>query len=180
MDGSGIDPKPIPVIVGYVGVPASENGEVNPTVVSAEMTGGVRVVLPFYIPVGLFWMMVVWAIIEGGDDEIGCGMVILLGGFIASIANLRLEFFKGFGLNIGISGVCSFFAFILGSVMFEPEGVVGALILIYIFLSSTVPPVWLHKEGLHVRALGSAYAVPVCMFIVVFGFLLGLFGPPFS
>ena len=178
MDESRAGPKPTPVIVGQIGVPVSENGEVGRSVVSVEMTDEIHSVLPFYIPVGFFWMMMIWAIVEGFDDTIGCGVMVLLGGFIASIANLRLEFFKGFGLNIGISGVCSFFAFILGSMLFEPEGVVVVLILIYIFLSSTVLPVWLHKEGVHVRALGSAYAVPVCMFIIVFGFGLGFFGPP--
>ncbi len=177
MDESRAGPKPTPVIVGHIGVPVSENGEVGRSVVIAEMTDEIRSVLPFYIPVGFFWMMMIWAIVEGFDDTIGCGMMVLLGGFIASIANLRLEFFKGFGLNIGISVIFSFFAFILGSMMHEPEGVVGVLIFIYILFSGGALPVWLHKEGVHVRALGSAYAMPVCMFIVVFGFLSGIFGP---
>ncbi len=176
MDDLRADPKPTPIVVGQMGVYSTNNSEGGATTVTAGIVDEVRAVVPFYIPVGFFWMMVVWAIIEGGDDEIGCGMMVLLAGFIASIANLRLEFFKGFGLNIAISVIFSFFAFILGTVMFEPEGVVVVLILIYIFLSGTILPVWLHKEGVHVRALGSAYAMPVCMFIVVFGFLLGFFG----
>ena len=179
MDDSVVRSKPEPVVVGLAGGANSrENGGVGNTTLTIGSGDEIRAVVPFYMPLGFFWLMIIWAIVEGSDDEVGCGMMIVLPGFIASIVNLRLEFFKGFVLNIGLSVIFSFIAFILGSALHEPDGVGGVLILISIISSGAVLPVWLHKEGVHVRALGSAYAMPICIFIIVFGLLFGMFGWP--
>ena len=172
--------KPIPVVVGNVGAKLPENDGVVPVSLSAGMVDEFRVVAPFYIPVVFFWMTAIWAIIEGGDDEIGWGMLIGLAGFIASIANLRLEFFKGFCLNIGFSmligiGLCFIFTFssdILEDLFFD----LWFIFFLPIILLPAILPVRLHLNKTHVKALGSAYAMPACMFIIMMGVLIGVLG----
>ena len=178
MQGSRVDSKPAPVVVGNVGVGLPGNAGVGHVSLTAGAVDEFRAVIPFYIPVVFFWMTAIWAIIEGGDDEIGWGMLVGLVGFIVSIAILRLEFFKGFCLNIGFSmligiGLCLIFTFssdILEDLFFD-FAMYWCLILLPAIL-----PVRLHLNKTHVRALGSAYAMPACMFIIVIGVAIGIFG----
>ena len=178
MQGRRVDSKPAPVVVGNVGVGLPGNAGVGHVSLTAGAVDGFRAVIPFYIPVVFFWMTAIWAIIEGGDDEIGWGTLVGLVGFIASIAILRLEFFKGFCLNIGFSmligiGLCSIFTFssdILEELFFD-----FAMYWCFI-LPPALLPVRLHLNKTHVRALGSAYAMPACMFIIVIGVAIGIVG----
>jgi len=178
LQGSRVDSKPAPVVVGNVGVGLPGNAGVGHVSLTAGAVDEFRAVIPFYIPVVFFWMTAIWAIIEGGDDEIGWGMLVGLVGFIVSIAILRLEFFKGFCLNIGFSmlisiGLCLIFTFssdIFEDLFFDLH-MYWCLILLPAIL-----PVRLHLNKTHVRALGSAYAMPACMFIIVIGVAIGIFG----
>ena len=43
-------------------------------------------------------------------------------------------------------------------------------------LLPAILPVRLHLYKAHVRALGSAYAMPVCMFIILMGVAIGVWG----
>ena len=178
MQRSRVDSKPAPVVVGKVGVGLPGNTDVGHVSLTAGVGDGFRAVIPFYIPVVFFWMTAMWAIIEGGDDEIGWGMLVGLVGFIASIAILRLEFFKGFCLNIGFSmligiGLCLIFTF--SSDIFEDLFFDFHMYWCMILLPAILP-VRLHLNKAHVRALGSAYAMPACMFIILMGVAIGIFG----
>jgi len=173
-----VDSKPASVVVGKVGVGHPGNTGVGHVSLTAGGVDGFRAVIPFYIPVVFFWMTAIWAIIEGGDDEIGWGTLVGLVGFIVSIAILRLEFFKGFCLNIGFSmligiGLCSIFTF--SSDIFEDLFFDFHMYWCMILLPAILP-VRLHLYKAHVRALGSAYAMPVCMFIILMGVAIGIFG----
>ncbi len=178
MQGSRVDSKPAPVVVGNVGVGLPGNAGVGHVSLTAGAVDEFRAVIPFYIPVVFFWMTAIWAIIEGGDDEIGWGMLVGIVGFIASIAILRLEFFKGFCLNIGFSmligiSLCSIFTFssdIFEDLFFDFAMYWGLILL------PAILPVRLHLKKAHVRALGSAYAMPACMFIIVIGVAIGIVG----
>ena len=180
MQGSRVDSKPAPVVVGNVGVGLPGNTSGGHVSLTAGAVDGFRAVIPFYIPVVFFWMTAIWAIIEGGDDEIGWGMLVGLVGFIVSIAILRLEFFKGFCLNIGFSmligiGLCFIFTFssdILEDLFFD----LWFIFFLPIILLPAILPVRLHLNKTHVKALGSAYAMPACMFIIMMGVLIGVLG----
>ena len=180
MQGSRVDSKPAPVVVGNVGVGLPGNAGVGHVSLTAGAVDEFRAVIPFYIPVVFFWMTAIWAIIEGGDDEIGWGMLVGLVGFIVSIAILRLEFFKGFCLNIGFSmligiGLCFIFTFssdILEDLFFD----LWFIFFLPIILLPAILPVRLHLNKTHVKALGSAYAMPACMFIIMMGVLIGVLG----
>ena len=178
MEISRAGSKPTPVVVGNVGAKLPESGLVAPASLSAGMGDGFRAVIPFYIPVVFFWMTAMWAIIEGGDDEIGWGMLVGFVGFIASIAILRLEFFKGFCLNIGFSmliGISLCLIFTFSSDIFEDLFFDFHMYWCMILLPAILP-VRLHLNKAHVRALGSAYAMPACMFIIVIGVAIGIVG----
>ena len=178
MQGSRVDSKPAPVVVGNVGVGLPGNAGVGHVSLTAGAVDEFRAVIPFYIPVVFFWMTAIWAIIEGGDDEIGWGMLVGLVGFIVSIAILRLEFFKGFCLNIGFSMLISIglrLIFTFSSDIFE-DLFFDLHMYWCLILLPAILPVRLHLNKTHVRALGSAYAMPACMFIIVIGVAIGIFG----
>ena len=102
------------------------------------------------------------------------GAVIPIAGFLVSIAVHRGEVVKGFGLNIGFSMIVAFTFWLLFSSsgtddQFLDEGIIFLLILL-----SAIVPVHSYLKNKHVRALGSVYAMPICMFIIMFGIVLAV------
>ena len=49
---------------------------------------------------------------------------------------------------------------------------IGVLFLLFIILISAILPIDFLYRNKHVRALGSVYAMPMCMFIMMFAILL--------
>jgi hypothetical protein len=184
MQGSRTGSKPEPVVVGQVGVNLPGNGSVATTTVTGGvgLSDGFRTCVPFYLPLAFFWLMFITTLFEGGDDAISCGLMVVLVGFIVSIGYHRLEFFKGFGLNIGYSmlisiGLCFLFTLVGGGGNIEDLFFdIWLVFLLLVILLPAILPVRLHLDKSHIRAMGSAYAMPVCMFIIMMGVLIGVLG----
>ena len=141
-----------------------------------ESTSNSSLIL-YYLPNGVFWLsfLSLW---NGGDDDIMFwGVVTPIAGFLVSIAVHRWEVVKGFVLNIGFSMVVALvFWFVFSAdaaedLFFDAE----FLFLFFIILASAILPIRLLYTNNHVRALGSVYAMPICMFIIMFGVLLAVF-----
>ena len=173
MDDSGVSSKPAPVVVGNVGAKYTEDGGVATTTV-IESTSDSRILL-CYMPVMVYWISFM-IMFTGGDEEIMClGIPAAIIGFIISLAILGLEVLKGFVFNIGIS---IFFSCLIGAspsvedlLELMEEGFLLVIVMICVIL-----PIYLHYRQKHVQALGAAYATPICMIIIMFGILIGIFG----
>ena len=173
MQGSRADSKPAPVVVGNVGVKSPEDRGVATTTV-IESTSDSRILL-CYMPVMVYWISFM-IMFTGGDEEIMClAIPAAIIGFIISLAILGLEVLKGFVFNIGIS---IFFSCLIGAspsvedlLDLMEEGFLLVIVMICVIL-----PIYLHYRQKHVQALGAAYATPICMIIMMFGILIGIFG----
>ena len=174
MQGSRADSKPAPVVVGNVGVkPPEDRGVATTTVI--ESTSDSRILL-CYMPVMVYWISFM-IMFTGGDEEIMClAIPAAIIGFIISLAILGLEVLKGFMFHIGISVVFSGVGLVLGESLedFIDDVFEGFLLLIVMFCA--ILPIYLHYRQKHVQALGAAYATPICMFIIMFGILIGVLG----
>jgi hypothetical protein len=173
LQGSRADSKPAPVVVGNVGVkPPEDRGVATTTVI--ESTSDSRILL-CYMPVMVYWISFM-IMFTGGDEEIMClAIPAAIIGFIISLAILGLEVLKGFLFNIGIS---IFFSCLVGAspsvedlLDLMEEGFLLVIVMICVIL-----PIYLHYRQKHVQALGAAYATPICMIIIMFGILIGIFG----
>jgi len=177
--------KPEPVVVGKVGVDLPGKGSMATTTVNGGMglSDEFRACVPFYLPLAFFWLMFIQTLFAGGDDAISCGLMVVLLGFIVSVGYHRLELFKGFGLNIGYSvllsiGLCFLFS-LSGAFSLDIEDLLFDFWLVFllpIILLPAILPVRLHLDKSHIRAMGAAYAMPISMFIIMFGLLVGIFG----
>lgn len=173
MDDSGVSSKPAPVVVGNVGAKYTEDGGVATTTV-IESTSDSRILL-CYMPVMVYWISFM-IMFTGGDEEIMClAIPAAILGSIISLAILGLEVLKGFVFNIGIS---IFFSCLIGAspsvedlLDLMEEGFLLVIVMICVIL-----PIYLHYRQKHVQALGAAYATPICMIIIMFGILIGIFG----
>ncbi|MBJ04143.1 MAG: hypothetical protein CMB65_05540 [Euryarchaeota archaeon] len=122
----------------------------------------------------MFWLSLL-SLWNGGDDDIMFwGVVTPIAGFLGSIAVHRWEVVKGFVLNIGFSMIVALVFWFL----FSADAVedlfydIGVLFLLFIILISAILPIGFLYRNMHVRALGSVYAMPICMFIMMFAILL--------
>ena len=141
-----------------------------------ESTSNSSLIL-YYLPNLAFWLSLL-SLWNGGDDDIMFwGVVTPIAGFLVSIAVHRWEVVKGFVLNIGFSMVVALvFWFVFSAdaaedLFFDAE----FLFLFFIILASAILPIRLLYTNNHVRALGSVYAMPICMLIIMFGVLLAVF-----
>lgn len=173
MDDSGVSSKPAPVVVGNVGAKYTEDGGVATTTV-IESTSDSRILL-CYMPVMVYWISFM-IMFTGGDEEIMClAIPAAIIGFIISLAILGLEVLKGFVFNIGIS---IFFSCLIGASP-SVEDLLDLMeegFLLFIVMICVILPIYLHYRQKHVQALGAAYATPICMIIIMFGILIGIFG----
>jgi hypothetical protein len=125
----------------------------------------------FYLPL-FFLLITTLSAMDGGDDDAICAtMGIAFVGFFAGVSVYKIEFLKGFGTHLVYSIGYAFVAYLLVLIGFfdSEEGFLGLVIM-----ASLTMPIVLHLKQDHVRALGSAYAVPLSMFIMFIGFIIGL------
>ena len=177
--GMVVHPRAIPMPAWVEALPNSlpvrSVGNVYPndfTVV--ESTSNSSLIL-YYLPNGVFWLSLL-SLWNGGDDDIMFwGVVTPIAGFLVSIAVHRWEVVKGFVLNIGFSMVVALVFWVVFSAdaaedfFYDLEDV---LALFFIILASAILPIRLLYTNKHIRALGSVYAMPICMFIMMFAILL--------
>ena len=172
--GMVVHPRAIPMPAWVEALPNSlpsrSVGNVYPndfTIV--ESTSNSSLIL-YYLPNGVFWLSLL-SLWNGGDDDIMFwGVVTPIAGFLVSIAVHRWEVVKGFVLNIGFSMIVALVFWFLFS---AGDGVGdGVLFLLFIILISAILPIDFLYRSKHVRALGSVYAMPICMFIMMFAILL--------
>ena len=178
--GMVVHPRAIPmpawVEASRNSLPTRSVGNVYPndfTVV--ESTSNSSLIL-YYLPNGVFWLsfLSLW---NGGDDDIMFwGVVTPIAGFLVSIAVHRWEVVKGFVLNIGFSMVVALVFWFVFSADAAEDFFFDAefLFLFFIILASAILPIRLLYTNNHVRALGSVYAMPICMFIIMFAILLAV------
>ena len=132
------------------------------------------VMVLYYLPF-LYLYSVVISVSRGGDDDaLFLGTVIPITGFLIGLFRYRMEFFEGFVVNIGFCVPFAFFFALAGYI-----GVFGdvdnvADILLFITLPALYLPYKNHNTKRHRRALGSAYAAPLCVMGMLFGLMLGV------
>mgnify|MGYP003323801778 CR=1 FL=1 len=124
----------------------------------------------FYLPL-VFLLTTTLSVMNGGNDDVLCVAIsIPIGGFFVGVGVYKIEFLKGFGAHLAYSIGYAFIGYLLVLIGFfdVEEGILGLMIM-----ASLTMPIVLHLKQDHVRALGSAYAVPLCMFIMLIGVAIG-------
>ena len=125
----------------------------------------------FYLPLA-FLFITTLSVMDGGNDDTMCVAIgIPIVGFFAGVGVYKIEFLKGFGAHLAYSIGYAFIGYLLVLIEFfdVEEGILGLMIM-----ASLTMPIVLHLKQDHVRALGSAYAAPLCMFIMLIGLAIGL------
>jgi len=125
----------------------------------------------FYLPL-VFLLITTLSVMNGGNDDVLCVAILIpTGGFFVGVGVYKIEFLKGFGAHLAYSIGYAFIGYLLVLIGFfdVEEGFLGLIIM-----ASLTMPIVLHLKQDHVRALGSAYAVPLCMFIMLIGVAIGL------
>ena len=126
----------------------------------------------YYIPV-LWYLIVVNSVMEGGDDDaLGMGITLPIVGFLVGIGMYRLEFLKGFGLHLVFSigyAFIAYFLVIIGFLGDLNDGPPIFLVLVVCFIM----PIRNHMKNNHFRAIGALYAIPLAIWIVIIGILIG-------
>ncbi len=125
----------------------------------------------FYLPL-VFLLITTLSVMNGGNDDALCVAILIpIGGFFVGVGVYKIEFLKGFGAHLAYSIGYAFVAYLLVSIGFfnSEEGFLSLLIM-----ASLAMPIVLHLKQDHVRALGSAYAAPLCMFIMLIGVVIGI------
>ena len=124
-----------------------------------------------YLPL-LYHLITVVAVIGGAnDDALFLGIVIPIVGFLVGIGVYRLEFLKGFGLHLGYSigyGFMMYFFMIIGLVYALEE---GAILLVFVI--AAIMPIRYHLQKNHIRALGATYTIPLSVWFMFIGFVIG-------
>ena len=125
----------------------------------------------FYLPL-VFLLITTLSVMNGGNDDALCVAILIpIGGFFVGVGVYKIEFLKGFGAHLAYSIGYAFIGYLLVLIGFfdVEEGILGLMIM-----ASLTMPIVLHLKQDHVRALGSAYAVPLCMFIMLIGVVIGI------
>ena len=125
----------------------------------------------FYLPLAFLFITTLSVMNGGNDDALCVAILIPIGGFFVGVGVYKIEFLKGFGAHLAYSIGYAFVAYLLVSIGFfnSEEGFLSLLIM-----ASLAMPIVLHLKQDHVRALGSAYAAPLCMFIMLIGVVIGI------
>ena len=125
----------------------------------------------FYLPLA-FLLITTLSVMDGGNDDTMCVAILIpIVGFFGGVGVYKIEFLKGFGAHLAYSIGYAFIGYLLVLIGFfdVEEGILGLMIM-----ASLTMPIVLHLKQDHVRALGSAYAVPLCMFIMLIGVAIGV------
>ena len=128
----------------------------------------------FYFPV-VYFLIVVNSVMEGGeDDALFLGIMLPIVGFVVGIGLYGLEFLKGFGLHLLFSigyGLIGYFLVIIGFFGDLDDGPPISLIV----MISLILTIRYHLKNKHHRAIGAMYAIPLTIWIILFGILIGWF-----
>ena len=126
----------------------------------------------FYFPV-VYYLIVVNSVMEGGDDDaLFLGIMLPIVGFLVGIGLYRLEFLKGFGLHLLFSiayGFIAYFLVIIGFLSDLDDGPPISLVIMVSFIMT----IRYHLKNENRRALGAMYAIPLTIWIVILGLLIG-------
>ena len=126
----------------------------------------------FYFPV-VYYLIVVDSVMEGGDDDaLFLGIMLPIVGFLVGIGLYRLEFLKGFGLHLLFSIAYGFIAYFLVIIGFLSDLHDGPPIFLVIMVSF-IMTIRYHLKNENRRALGAMYAIPLTIWIIILGLLIG-------
>ena len=110
---------------------------------------------------------------EGGDDDaLFLGIMLPIVGFLVGIGLYRLEFLKGFALHLLFSiayGFIAYFLVIIGFLSDLHDGPPISLVIMVSFIMT----IRYHLNNENRRALGAMYAIPLTIWIVILGLLIG-------
>lgn len=93
-------------------------------------------------------------------------------GFLVGIGLYRLEFLKGFGLHLLFSiayGFIAYFLVIIGFLSDLDDGPPISLVIMVSFIMT----IRYHLKNENRRALGAMYAIPLTIWIIILGLLIG-------
>ena len=126
----------------------------------------------FYVPVA-WYLIVVSSVMEGGDDDaLGLGILLPIVGFMVGVVMYNFEFLKGFGLHLIFSIGYAFIAYFLVIIGFLGDLHDGPPIIL-VFVVSFIMPIRNHMKNNHSRAIGALYAIPLAIWFVIIGLLIG-------
>lgn len=124
-----------------------------------------------YLPL-IYHLVTFIAVVDGAnDDALFLGIVIPIVGLLVGIGVYRLEFLKGFGLHLVYSigyGFMMYFFMIIGLVYALEE---GAILLVFVI--AAIMPIRYHLQKNHIRALGATYTIPLSVWFMFIGFVIG-------
>ncbi len=130
-----------------------------------------------YFPL-IYHFITVTAVMGGGDDDaLFLGIVLPIVGLLVGIGVYRLEFLKGFGIHLGYSIGYGFMAYVL-MIIGLLESVVDALeegTILLFFVVAFIMPIRYHLKSKHIRALGATYTIPLTIWIMFIGLIIGWF-----
>ncbi|MAH30144.1 MAG: hypothetical protein CL959_05645 [Euryarchaeota archaeon] len=126
----------------------------------------------FYFPV-VYYLIVVNSVMEGGDDDaLFLGIMLPILGFLVGIGLYRLEFLKGFGLHLLLSiayGFIAYFLVVIGFLSNLDDGPPISLVIMVSFILT----IRYHLKNENRRAIGAMYAIPLTIWIIIIGLLIG-------
>ena len=128
-----------------------------------------------YFPL-IYHLITVIGVMGGGDDDaLFLGIIIPIVGLLVGIGVFRLEFLKGFGIHLGYSivyGFVMYFLVIIGLLVSVIEVLEEGIILLPIVVAF-IMPIRYHLKKKHIRALGATYTVPLTIWIMFIGLMIG-------
>ena len=128
-----------------------------------------------YFPL-IYHLITVIGVMGGGDDDaLFLGIIIPIVGLLVGIGVFRLEFLKGFGIHLGYSivyGFVMYFLVIIGLLVSVIEVLEEGIILLPIVVAF-IMPIRYHLKKNHIRALGATYTVPLTIWIMFIGLMIG-------
>ena len=130
-----------------------------------------------YFPL-IYHLITVIGVMGGGDDDaLFLGIIIPIVGLLVGIGVYRLEFLKGFGIHLGYSigyGFMVYFLMITGLFEFVVEALEEGTIFLF-FVFAFIMPIRYHLKSKHIRALGATYTIPLTIWIMFIGLIIGWF-----
>ena len=165
--------KPEAVVINTPHVNRSEWAQNSHVITHApEQETNLLALALFYVPV-VCYLGVVNSVMEGGDDDALClGITLPIVGFLVGVGMYRLEFLKGFGLHLVFSigyAFIAYFLVIIGFLGDLDDGPPIFLVLVVCFIM----PIRSHMKNNHSLAIGALYAIPLTIWFVIIGILIG-------
>ena len=128
-----------------------------------------------YFPL-IYHLITVIGVMGGGDDDaLFLGIIIPIVGLLVGIGVYRLEFLKGFGIHLGYSigyGFMVYFFMITGLFGLVVEVLEEGTIFLF-FVFAFIMPIRYHLKSRHIRALGATYTIPLTIWIMFIGLIIG-------